>query len=149
MPIFNHEDIWVTYIIDPCTVGWLCNTYPCINLLFVIFQIFCSKYYSKLQFSSKNYSKPHRITGLVLIFTLNWDFLPNLFSCKFKNLIFIFQTFWLEFWHDTLLVVKWPHWPLEVTKHPKTWHQNFTHNFLRNSKIIFLNFWVKNWLNLG
>ena len=45
------------------TVGRLCSTYPCTNLLHVTFQIFCTKLYGKLQFTSKNYSKPHRLTG--------------------------------------------------------------------------------------
>ena len=50
---------------------------------------------------------------LVLIFTWNWDFSLNLFSCISKNLIFIFLTwFWLKLSHDILLVVKWPHLPL-------------------------------------
>ena len=50
---------------------------------------------------------------LVLIFTWNWDFSLNLFSCISKNLIFIFLTwFWLTLSHDLHLVVKWPHWPL-------------------------------------
>ena len=50
---------------------------------------------------------------LVLILTFKWDFSPNLCSCKFEILIFIFlRLFWLKFWHDTLLTVKWPRWPL-------------------------------------
>ena len=78
------------------TVGRLCSTYPFINLLLVTFLIFCPKYFAKLQFTSKNYSDHHWIIWWwcwCLFFTSNWDFLANLFSCTFKNLIFVFQTY--------------------------------------------------------
>ena len=83
---------------------------------------------------------------LVLIFIFNWVFLAKLFSWIFKNLIFLFQElFWVIFWKNTLLVVKWPLWPpsdllrsLNIQKRnaPK-FHSKFSQEF-KNQVFKFL-----------